>query len=133
MISIWIPIFAFIGLLDSAYLLYKKLRHEKLACLIGEDCDKVVKSKYGYVAGVPNEAFGLAYYLFALGTFGYAAIGGPFLAGVSIVFLLKIATVLASFASVYLLVIQAFVLKEWCEYCLLSAFVNFDILLILFF
>lgn len=119
---------ALVGLADAGYLLYKKLRHEELVCFIGDDCDRVTKSKYGYTLGIPNEVFGIAFYLFCLLLFSLSFLGSSLLLGFSLVALLLAAATVASLASLYLLLIQAFVLKEWCEYCVLSALVNFLIL-----
>ena len=126
--SFWIPILALIGLADASYLLYKKLKKEKLVCFFGQDCDKVSKSKYGYFFGIPNEVFGIGFYLFTLGLFVFSLLGVTTILGISLLSLLLFAVVLASLASLYLLFIQAFILKQWCEWCVLSAFVNFLIL-----
>ena len=126
--SFWIPILALIGLADASYLVYKKLKKEKLVCFFGQDCDKVSKSKYGYFFGIPNEVFGIGFYLFTLGLFVFSLLGVTTILGISLLSLLLFAVVLASLASLYLLFIQAFILKQWCEWCVLSAFVNFLIL-----
>lgn len=128
MISLWIPLLALVGLADAGYLLYKKVRHEKLVCFIGDDCDRVTKSKYGYTAGIPNEVLGIGFYLFCLSLFALSFLGITSFLGFSLNVLLFLGAIPASLASLYLLGIQAFVLKEWCEYCLLSALVNFLIL-----
>lgn len=133
MISFWILPLALIGLADALYLLRKKMRGEKLVCFMGDDCDKVVKSKYGYIAGIPNEFLGAGFYISAFILFLLGFLGRETIAGFSPESILLILAVPASLASLYLLGIQAFVLKEWCEYCLLSALVNFLILLVLLF
>lgn len=119
---------ALIGLADASYLLYKKLKKEKLVCFFDKDCDKVTKSKYGYFFGIPNEFFGIGFYLFALGLFVFSLLGTATILGIPLLSLLLFAVIPASLASLYLLVIQAVVLKKWCEWCILSAFVNFLIL-----
>lgn len=126
MTSLWIPILALIGLADASYLLFKKLKKEKVVCLIGDDCDRVVKSKYGFFFGIPNEAMGVAFYLLVL----FLVLVSTWELKELLNFSLLLTTVafLAFTASLYLLGIQAFVLKEWCEWCILSAAVNFLIL-----
>jgi len=126
--SFWIPFLALIGLADASYLLYKKLRKEKLVCFLGDDCDRVSKSKYGYFFGIPNELLGIGFYLLALGLFVFSLLGGITILGIPLLSLLLFAAIPASLASLYLLFIQASILKEWCEWCILSAFVNFLIL-----
>lgn len=129
----WIPLLALVGLADASYLLYKKLRHEHLTCLIGDDCERVTKSKYGSMFGIPNEVFGIGYYLAVLIGFFLLALGVKDVLSIPVLFTLQLVTVPAIMSSAYLLAIQAFVLKEWCEYCLLSAAVNGLLALFLFF
>jgi len=131
--SFWIPILALIGLADASYLLYKKLKKEKLVCFFWDDCDKVTKSKYGYFLGVPNEVSGIGFYLFVLVLFVLSLLGSTISLGLPLITLLLFAAIPASLASLYLLFVQAFILKEWCEWCILSAVVNFLILLLVLF
>ena len=129
--SFWIPILALVGLADTLYLLYKKLKHEKLVCFFEDHCNNVSKSKYGYFFGFPNEFLGVGFYLFVLSSFVLSLFGITTILGIPLFSLLLLAVILASLASLYLLFVQAFILKEWCEWCVLSAFVNFLILFLL--
>lgn len=107
---------AILGLLISAYILYAKGWNKKLVCLIGEDCDRVVKSRYGYLFfGIPNELFGVVYYALAAMLFG---------ADVGTRSLFPAIAAIAFLASLYLAAVQAFVLREWCEFCLITAAIN---------
>lgn len=126
--SLWIFVLALVGLADASYLLYKKLKQEKLVCFLGEDCDRVSKSMYGYFLGIPNELFGIGFYLSVLGLFGLSFLGTAEIFGFPLRSLLLFAAIPAVLASLYLLLIQATILKEWCEWCILSALVNFMIL-----
>ena len=110
----WVLGLSALGLVISLYLLYVKLRNKKLICFLGEDCDAVVKSKYGSFFKIPNEALGMLYYA--------AMIIGTALA-INILFL-QAAAVLALTASLILVAVQAFVLKKWCEWCLATALIN---------
>ena len=118
----WIFILSLIGLANASYLLYKKLKKEKLVCFFGEDCNKVSKSKY--------EVFGIGFYLFALSLFVFSLLGVITIFEISLLSLLLLGVIPASIASAYLLWIQAAVLKTWCEWCILSASVNFLILFV---
>lgn len=109
-----------LGLIISLYLLYVKLRNKKLICFLGEDCDAVVKSKYGYLFKVPNEVLGVLY---------YASMIMGMIFAINILFL-QIAAILALTASLMLVVIQAFFLKKWCEWCISTAFINLLLFLI---
>ncbi|MDO8633320.1 MAG: vitamin K epoxide reductase family protein [bacterium] len=116
----WVLGLSALGLVISLYLLYVKLRNKKLICFLGEDCDAVVKSKYGYLFKIPNEALGVLYYT--------GMIVGTVLA-VNILFL-QAAAVLALVASLALVVIQAFFLKKWCEWCMATALINLALFLL---
>jgi len=116
-----VVILSLIGFLISGYLLKVKLLHEKLVCFLGDkDCDAVVKSKYGSFFKIPNEALGMLYYAAMI-------VGTVFAISV---FFLQAAAVLALVASLVLVVVQAFVLKKWCEWCLATAFINLLLFLI---
>ena len=125
-------VLALLGLVDSLYLLLKKLKNEKIVCFLGKDCDTVVKSAYGRLLGFPNEALGILFYLGVVGAVILMAQGVEVLFGFSILVFLRSAAVLAFLASLYLLYVQAFKLKMWCEYCIVSAAINTLILLLLF-
>jgi len=116
----WVLGLSALGLGISLYLLYVKLRNKKLICFLGEDCDAVVKSKYGYLFKIPNEVLGVLYYA--------GMIAGTVLA-INILFL-QAAAVLALVASLALVVIQAFFLKKWCEWCIATALINLALFLL---
>jgi uncharacterized membrane protein len=123
---------ASLGLADSLYLLVKKLKNEKIVCFLGQDCDKVVKSKYGKTFGIPNEVPGIFFYVVVFGGALLLSQGREMILGLSVISLLRIAAILAALVSLYLIGVQAFSLKMWCEYCVASALINGLILLILF-
>ncbi|MDO8470777.1 MAG: vitamin K epoxide reductase family protein [bacterium] len=115
----------------SFYIFFKKKRGEKLVCLIGEDCNKVVNSSYNSMFGFPNEILGMGYY--ALVAFGAMLLqSGVSMIGPFPLRLLSLATSgTAALFSLYLIYIQAFVLKEWCEYCVATALTSCAIFAIL--
>ncbi len=121
---IWLILLALVGLIDSAYIFYKKQRGEKLVCLIGKDCAKVVNSRYGSIFGVPNELVGIAYYLAVIALASALYAGTTMAAGIILAGVLLVTAAGALLGSVVLTVLQAWVLREWCEYCLLAAVVN---------
>jgi len=121
MTTIWILPLAIIGLIISGYLLYKRTRKEPVACLMGEDCNKVVRSKYSRMFGVPNALLGVIYYiilsaliLLAL----YTTISWPFRT------ILLILTGLGVLFYLVMIYIQFYKIKEWCGYCLISAIIT---------
>lgn len=124
----WILISSGIGFCLSYYIYHKKERNEKLVCVIGDDCDKVVRSKYSALLGVDNEGLGMFYYgLVAVTAVALLAVPGS---TVTLLPLLATAGGLAALLSVILIFIQAFVIKEWCEYCIVSAGLSLFIFII---
>jgi uncharacterized membrane protein len=108
-----------IGLADSVYLTVQHLTGQSVKCTVTSGCSAVLSSSYATIAGVPTAAFGaLAYFAafsFAtLAAFGYerARIGLALLVAPMLI------------TTLWLLYVQAFVLRAYCEYCLLSAAVT---------
>lgn len=122
-----LTILAFVGLLDSWYIFFKKQRKEKLVCFVGQDCNEVVNSKYSHIYGVPNEVLGIIFYLSVLGLVGLVTFGVTELHGVSLMAVIHLVAFFALILSIFLTAIQALVLKAWCEYCLVAMFANFGI------
>lgn len=125
-------ILAIVGLLDSWYIFYKKQKNEKLVCFIGQDCNEVVNSKYSHIYGVPNEILGIIFYLAVLGLVGLVALNITEFHGVSLMAVVHLMAFFALLLSIFLTAIQAFVLKTWCEYCLIASFANLGIFVLAF-
>ena len=130
----WLSVCALtlIGLLDSAYLTYEHFAGVISPCSIHSisliDCSGVLRSQYAVVFGVPVALFGLIFYLILLSTLLYARFSkNRFSARAVVLF-----SVLAVCASSYFLFIQFFVLKAICLFCLLSAAINFSIIILVF-
>jgi uncharacterized membrane protein len=107
---------ALVGLADSIYLTVEHLAGRSVPCTITGGCEQVLNSAYSTVGPVPLSALGAAAYFtaFSLATlaiFGYRKAGD--------LMLYLVAVMLA--VSVYLFFLQAFVLKAFCQFCLLSA------------
>ena len=128
---VWISLLAIIGFLLSWFIFSKKKRNKKLVCFIGKDCNKVLYSKYSKLFfGISNEALGMVYYgvvvLFAVLFF----FGIEQISALSLIPFLLIITGAASVFSIVLIYLQAFVIREWCEYCLMSAGINIVIFIL---
>ena len=107
-----------LGLIIAFYIWHKKKNKEKLFCVFGKNCDKVIKSKYAKTFGIDNTIIGMLYYIFVMiisivallfpviSTFSLFAIGFILIVGIAVLF------------SLYLTCVQLFVLRELCEYCL---------------
>ena len=107
---------AVVGLADSIYLTVEHLAGRSVPCTITGGCEQVLNSSYATVAGLPLSGLGaLAYFtafsLATLAAFGYRKASD----------LLMILVVLMLAVSVYLFILQAFVIKAFCQFCLLSA------------
>lgn len=125
-------IVALVGLADSSYIFYTKTKNKKLVCFVGQDCDKVVKSKYSRIFNIPNEVLGILFYLSVLGFVFLTFLNIASLLGFPLLPIFQAAAFLALLSSVFLTGIQVFKLKELCEYCLATAVVNLGIAAIAF-
>lgn len=111
---------AFGGFILAFYIRHKKLAAEKMVCPFYSDCDAVIHSEHARFFGVPVELLGLLYY--GLTATSYALFFAfPPLASISAVFGIFVMTATAFLFSLYLTFIQAFVLRQWCVWCLMSA------------
>jgi uncharacterized membrane protein len=111
---------ALVGLFDASYLTVEHLSGRSVRCMIVSGCDEVLQSSYATVAGgVPVAALGaLAYFtvfsLAILAAFGYAGARRLVAPLVAVMFL----------ATVWFVYLQAFRIRAFCVYCLLSAAVT---------
>ena len=113
----------------SLYIYYTKKHRKQLVCPIGSNCNAVVNSKYAKFLGVPLEYWGMSYYTilftaYIVFIFVPHLLSGHFLAG------LIMLTAAAFFFSLYLLFAQAFLLRQWCIWCILSATLSIGIFII---
>lgn len=107
---------ALIGLADSIYLTIHHLSGEQVPCSVTGGCETVLTSSYAEIAGIPLAVFGAAAYFLAFSLAILAAFGNRklwFLFGVQV-------SLMAAF-SLWLFYLQAFVIKAFCQFCLLSA------------
>ena len=111
---------ALVGLTDAVYLTVEHLSGQSVRCMVVSGCDEVLQSSYATVAaGVPVAAVGaLAYFtafsLATLAAFGYDGARRLLAPLVAVMFL----------ATLWFLYLQAFVIKAFCTYCLISAIVT---------
>jgi uncharacterized membrane protein len=108
-----------IGLADSIYLTVEHLSGRSVRCTIVSGCSEVLSSSYATVRGVPLAAIGaIAYFtVFSLATlaaFGHRRLGQVLIFIVSAMFL----------TTLWLLYLQALVIRHFCQFCLLSALVT---------
>jgi uncharacterized membrane protein len=113
-------IFGIAGFLLASYVYTKKQKQENLVCPMNGSCDEVVNSRYSKFLGVPVEVMGMFYYAFIVLIYSYIFLNGNTVSDLFKFFVTGI-TVGAFFFSVYLIIIQAFILRMWCTWCLFSA------------
>ena len=120
-----------IGFAVSFYIYYSKKYDKPLYCPVGGDCDAVVKSKYGKTFGIENTVPGMLYYvlIFVYGIVVF--INRNLFKGDIIYYSLVSASIGSVLFSVYLTGVQAFVLKKWCDYCIVSSIASVLILIML--
>jgi uncharacterized membrane protein len=114
-----------IGLADSIYLTVEHLSGRSVRCTITSGCSEVLSSAYATVRGYPLAGLGaLAYFaVFSLATlaaFGYKGMGKLLLVLVGVMFL----------TTLWLFYLQAFVIRHFCQFCLLSALVTTTLLVL---
>jgi uncharacterized membrane protein len=110
-----IALIAFLGMVDTFYLSLKR-NAGPIPCRVTSGCNDVLNSRYSEVAGIPLSSIGLVFYL---GVFGMAVFE-LFGTAKTLPWLFYPAG-LALLISALLVGIQAFSLKAFCEYCLLSS------------
>src|SRR3989338_2436995 len=116
-------VFGLIGVADTLYLIYHKVRGTDVACLFfpKEWCYKVQHSPQSSTFGIPNSVSGFIIYsliliftwLFSAGLFAFWPV--QVLVGIGFLF------------SFYFLYVQAFVLRAFCTWCVISL-INFSVM-----
>lgn len=121
-----ILLLSILGFLNAYYLYYQHKKEvssgQKMFCLIGGDCGAVVGSKYGKTFGIKNEKIGMAYYIL-LAIYLLISLFNPHI-GVNFRLLIKISAIIAATFSIYLLFVQAVILKKFCSWCLIAITIN---------
>src|SRR5882724_11495596 len=115
-ISAGIAALAFMGMVDATYIALHTSRGFLPPCGLAGGCDQVLSSPYALILGVPVAWFGLAFYLTTAACALFALFGFEQA--------LRLSLALASLAlgfTMYLLYLQAIVIRAFCDYCLLSA------------
>lgn len=118
-------VFGTIGILDTLYLIYHKLAGTDVACPFfpKEGCHKVQHSPQSKTFGIPNSYAGFAMYAIILWlTNQYASGAGSFAVIQGVV-------TFGFLFSMYFLYVQAFVLRAFCTWCVVSA-INFSVMML---
>lgn len=105
-----------VGLGDAIYLTVEHLTGNSVRCTVTAGCSEVLGSAYSSIGAIPLAGLGaLAYFtVFSLATL--AAFGHQWTRS-----LLAAIVAMMLAATLWLLFVQAFILRAFCQYCLLSA------------
>ena len=120
MASVVIIFSALCGFLLALFIHFKKRLHHPLVCPIGHSCDPVVHSDYSRFMDIPVEVLGVIYYTIVVIAYAASLMVPEFYSGMFGAVLLALSATAFLF-SIYLTFVQAFILKEWCTWCLISA------------
>ena len=114
------------GALDTAYLSFSHLFGSD-ACAAGSGCGEVTASSHSSAFGIPLSVYGLGLYLAIWVTAWRGLREDERGDAIRVVSLLA---VLGNLPTLYLLYLQAFVIRAWCPFCLLSAAVILAIFIV---
>ena len=114
---------ALIGLTITINIYKKKHKKKPLVCPFGADCDSVITSDFSSFMGIGLEIYGMLYYGFIAIAYSIL-IFFPQLQNEFLMFILSGAAIGAFLFSLYLTFVQAFLLRIWCSWCLMSAGVS---------
>ncbi len=109
-----------IGLADAIYLTIEHLSGRSVRCTIVSGCSEVLSSSYASLGGVPLAMIGAAAYFSVFSLAVLAAYSYQWAAK-----LLTVVVGLMFITTLWLFYLQAFVIKHFCQFCLLSALVTF--------
>lgn len=108
-----------LGISETVYLIKKRLFLQKPVCIVGENCLKVLESKYSKIFIIPNDVLGLLFYIACSIITAFLVIGvAPLLFWNN---MFKILIAFGSLVSVFFVYLQFKVIKAWCFWCLMSA------------
>lgn len=113
---IYSALLAFLGFLDATYLTILHYKQTIPPCTVGS-CEQVLTSQYATVLGIPTALFGSLFYLCVI-ILSLLIITNYKKMFINLFYLLAAS---GFGVSLFLLYIQAFVLKSFCQYCLISA------------
>lgn len=120
---------SFLGFIVAAYLSILHYKNAIPPCSIAKGCEIILTSKFASFANIPISLIGSAYYLAVI------VLSLIFIESKQefILKLLFIIIVLGAVLSLGLILVQIFILKAICQYCLVSDFISLILLGIVIF
>jgi uncharacterized membrane protein len=119
-------ILAFFGFLDAAYLTISHYKNVIPPCSVNFGCEKVLTSSFSMIGPIPLALMGVIFYLMVIILCLLILIEG-------IKRLMKFyhfTIVMGFLFSVVLFLIQALIIKSFCQYCLLSEVISTGLLIL---
>ena len=118
-------IFGAVGILDTLYLIYHKVQGTDVACPFfpKEWCRRVQYAPQSKTFGIPNSFAGFAMYVAIL------LLAWAYQQGFAPWWPLQAVVTLGFLFSLYFTYVQAFVLKAFCPWCVISA-INFVVMFV---
>ncbi|HXF44411.1 MAG TPA: vitamin K epoxide reductase family protein [Candidatus Paceibacterota bacterium] len=115
--TIFFYVFGTIGVLDTLYLIYHKVRGTDVACPFfpKEWCRAVQYSPQSKTFGIPNSVAGFGMYVAIL------ILTRLYTAGTAPFWPIQVIVTIGFLFSLYFTYVQAFVLKAFCTWCVVSA------------
>lgn len=107
---------ALAGIADALYLTVLDLTGQAAVCGGSASCSQVLSSKYSHLGPIPVAGLGLVAYFIVFSCAIFAAFGRD-----RARLILNLMVALMFLATLWFLYVQAFVLHQYCRYCLLSA------------
>ncbi len=116
-------ILSILGFFDSAYLTIVHYKNIVPPCTIAKGCETVLTSQFSEIFGIPVALVGALYFLFLI--FVILQNGRLFR-------YFKFFAFLGVVVSLYFFYTQAFILKAFCQYCILSEIIILGIFILSF-
>ncbi len=102
------------------YIYHCKHKKKPLVCPLRASCEFVTTSDYSNFLGIPVEMLGMVYYAAICALHAIVFVEPTLFTSLTAQISLCVSTVAFLF-SLYLISVQAFVLKQWCTWCVCSA------------
>jgi uncharacterized membrane protein len=120
---IYAAVLAFLGFVDSLYLTIAHYKNLTPPCTI-HGCEKVLTSTYSMLGPIPLALFGVLFYLAVIIVCLLILVEGK----TQFLKFFHFTVLVGFFVSVVLFLIQALIIKAFCQYCLLSEVISMGLL-----
>ncbi len=120
LLHIFIACIGVVGFSIATYISLCKKKKKPLVCPLRTSCNFVTTSDYSKFLGIHVEYLGMAYYAFVTLLHLLLAFS-PYYVSDMVFWFGLLVSIGAFLFSVYLTSVQAFVLKQWCTWCIFSA------------